>query len=350
MVDQSESRASLAPAAVSPAPVGTRRPGVEPFACASLIREIGRGKDGSKSLPRDQAETLMAAILDGQVSDLELGGILLALRMKGEQHTEIAGFLDAIEARTRRVTAPGLPVVVIPTYNGARHAANLVPLLAGLLAKRGIPVLLHGQASDPAAQGAGSNVSRVSTVDILAKMGVQPSANVFKAEDALHERLVAYLPLDVLSAPLARLISLRRILGVRNVSHTLVKLLCPVAGPALLLSAYTHPEFGSMLNELFAERGTSALLMRATEGEAVVNVRRSQEVLRWRGGQVETLAERAPSAAAELPALPPRDAESTAAWTLAVLAGDIPAPESLIVQCDMIEESAGLLDRRKGTR
>ena len=183
-----------------------------------------------------------------------------------------------------------------------------------------------------------------------AKMGIEASADIGKATDALHERLLAYLPLEVVSAPLARLISLRRMLGVRNVAHTLVKLLCPVAGPALLLSAYTHPEFGSMLNELFAERGTSALLMRATEGEAVVNVRRSQEVLRWRAGQVETLAERAPSAAAQLPELPPRDAESTAAWTLAVLAGDIPAPESLLAQCDMIEESAGLLDRRKGTR
>jgi anthranilate phosphoribosyltransferase len=326
---------------------GTQRADATPFACAALIREIGRGKDGSRPLARNQAGELMGAVLDGRVSDLELGGILLALRMKGEQHTEIAGFLDAIDARTRRVTAPGLPVVVIPTYNGARHAANLVPLLAGLLARRGVPVLLHGQASDPAAQGAGSNVARVTTVDILAKMGIAASTHVQDAEDALQARRLAYLPLDVVCAPLGRLVSLRRVLGVRNVAHTLVKLLCPVTGPTLLLSAYTHPEFGSMLNELFAERGTAALLMRATEGEAVVNVRRSQEVLRWREGEVETLAERAPSAAADLPELPPRDADATAVWTQAVLAGDLPAPESLLRQCDMIEESIGLLDRRK---
>ena len=326
------------------------RVGVEPFACAALIREIGRGKDGSRPLPRDQAELLMGAILDGRVSDLELGGILLALRMKGEQHTEIAGFLDAIDARTRRVTAPGLPVVVLPTYNGARHSANLVPLLAGLLAQRGVPVLLHGQASDPAAQGAGSNVARITTVDILAKMGIAASTSVYHAEDALQERRLAYLPLDTVCAPLGRLVGLRRILGVRNVAHTLVKLLCPVAGPTLLLSAYTHPEFGAMLNELFAERGTAALLMRATEGEAVVNVRRSQEVLRWRAGEVETLAERAPAAAAELPGLPPRDATATAVWTQAVLAGEMPAPASLLRQCEMIQESVGMLDRRKEAR
>jgi anthranilate phosphoribosyltransferase len=326
------------------------REGGEPFACAALIREIGRGKDGSRALPRDQAEALMGAMLDGRVSDLELGGILLALRMKGEQHGEVAGFLDAVDARTRRVTAPGLPVVVIPTYNGARHSANLVPLLAGLLAQRGVPVLLHGQASDPATQGAGSNVARVTTVDILAKMGVAASHSVYDAEDALRERRLAYLPLDAVCAPLGRLVGLRRVLGVRNVAHTLVKLLCPVAGPALLLSAYTHPEFGTMLNELFAERGTAALLMRATEGEAVINVRRGQEVLRWRDGQVETLAERAATAAAELPALPPRDAVATAMWTQAVLAGEMPVPESLVRQLEMIEESVGLLDRRRSPR
>lgn len=345
MVERTEDAASTALA-----PRGTRRADVDAFACAALIREIGRGKDGSRPLARDQADALMGAILDGRVSDLELGGILLALRMKGEQHTEIAGFLDAIDARTRRVDAPGVPVVVIPTYNGARHAANLVPLLASLLARRGVPVLLHGQASDPVAQGAGSNVARVTTVDILAKMGIAASPTIGQADDALRKHRLAYLPLEVASAPLARLVSLRRILGVRNVAHTLVKLLSPVAGPTLLLSAYTHPEFGSMLNELFAERGTAALLMRATEGEAVVNVRRSQEVLRWRDGVVETLAERAPGAAAELPELPPRDADTTAAWTLAVLAGEQPAPASLLHQCDMIEASVAQLDRRGGTR
>ena len=48
------------------------------FAAARFIKEIGRGKKGARSLTRDDAYQLYAAMLDGRVSDLELGGILLA--------------------------------------------------------------------------------------------------------------------------------------------------------------------------------------------------------------------------------------------------------------------------------
>jgi anthranilate phosphoribosyltransferase len=62
------------------------------LAAARFIKEIGRGKDGARSLTHDDARTLYAAMLDGRVSDLELGAILLAMRVKGESVEEIAGY------------------------------------------------------------------------------------------------------------------------------------------------------------------------------------------------------------------------------------------------------------------
>ena len=70
-------------------------PHTEPFAAARFIKEIGRGKKGARSLSRDDAFALYAAMLDGRVADLELGGIMLAMRIKGESVDEIAGFLEA---------------------------------------------------------------------------------------------------------------------------------------------------------------------------------------------------------------------------------------------------------------
>jgi len=70
----------------------------EAFAAARFIKEIGRGKKGARSLSRGDAFDLYAAMLDGRVSDLELGAIMLAMRIKGESVEEIAGFLDAAEA------------------------------------------------------------------------------------------------------------------------------------------------------------------------------------------------------------------------------------------------------------
>ncbi|MDX3906444.1 MAG: DNA-binding protein YbiB [Pigmentiphaga sp.] len=309
----------------------------ESYSCAPLLREIGRGKDGSRALERGQARDLMGAILDGRVTDLELGAVLLALRMKGEAVSEVAGFLDAVEARMHRVEPPaGLPVVVLPTYNGARHAPNLVPLLAWSVAQAGVPVLMHGQASDPRQQGAGSNVARVPTVGILQALDMAAASSPQAAAGDLRRHGVAYLPLAHASPGLARLVGLRRILGVRNVAHTLAKLLRPVQGPTLLLSAYTHPEFGAMLAELFALRREPALLMRGTEGEAVANTRRPQRIARWIDGREETAVEGAERAGAQLPELPAREAAATADWVRAVQQGRIALPAAIAAQRDAI--------------
>jgi anthranilate phosphoribosyltransferase len=305
------------------------------FSCAPFLREIGRGKDGSRALGREQALALMTAILEQKVSDLELGGVLLAMRMKGEAAVEIAGFLDALDASSP-VIETRAPVVVIPTYNGSRHAPNLVPLLALALVDRGVPVLMHGQASDPAAQGAGSNVTRVTTRDILHALGIDPVADRADASARLAAHGMAYVPLEVASPGLARLIGLRRILGVRNVAHTLAKLLRPVSGPSLLLSAYTHPEFGAMLAELFAMRPSAALLMRGTEGEAVANARRPQRIAQWLDGVESTAVEGAAASAAQLPELPERDAAATATWIRAVMRGEAPMPAAIAAQRDAI--------------
>jgi anthranilate phosphoribosyltransferase len=97
------------------------------------IKEIGRGKDGARALSREQAADLLGQVLDGSVTDLEVGAFCLAMRIKGETAQEMAGFLDAVRSRAALVPAGAIPTVVIPSYNGARKLPLLTPLLALLL-------------------------------------------------------------------------------------------------------------------------------------------------------------------------------------------------------------------------
>ena len=97
-------------------------------------------------MTQEQSEWLFGEILDGHVPDMELGAILLSMRVKGEDIIEVAGFKRAMDARTLQLDVPPGPrCVVIPTYNGARKQANLMPLVALLLAQRDVPVLIHGR-------------------------------------------------------------------------------------------------------------------------------------------------------------------------------------------------------------
>lgn len=304
----------------------------EHFAAARCIKIIGRGKDGARSLNREDAQALYAAMLERRVTDLELGAILLAMRIKGESVDEIAGFLDAAEASFEQLSAPlsalsAFAPVVIPSYNGSRKMANLTPLLALLLAREGVPVLVHGVTQDP---------GRVTSAEIFAAMGLAHSDSVQQAEACFARREPAFMPIGALASAMARLLDTRRALGVRNSTHTLVKILQPFKGPALRLTSYTHPEYLAMLSSYFATAAPAArgdvFLMRGTEGETVANARRAQQIDWYHAGTCTTLVQTQPVAAAEIALPEAPDAASTARWTEAVLRQEQPVPATIAEQ------------------
>ncbi len=244
---------------------------------SALIKEIGRGARGARDLNRDDAQALFAAMLAGQVPELELGAVLIALRIKGESATELAGFIAAMQANTASLAAPPGPrTVLLPSFNGARKQANLMPLVALLLAREGIPVLIFGRHDFD---------SRVSPFELLSALGLPAAASLDEANAQLASRRLAVLPLASLNRGLDALMALRPRLGVRNSSHSLAKLLDPFAatpGRSVRVVAVTHPEYldsmGSVLPGLTRDGGR-ALLMRASEGEAYAHLRRKAHLI-----------------------------------------------------------------------
>src|SRR4051812_41152644 len=114
-----------------------------PMGISQYIKEIGRGKQGARPISREQAADLFGQVLDGSITDLELGAFCLAMRIKGETADEMAGFLDAPAARIHKVPVRAPAAMVLPSYNGARRLPVLTPLLALLVARRGLPVVMH---------------------------------------------------------------------------------------------------------------------------------------------------------------------------------------------------------------
>lgn len=308
------------------------------FSCARFIKEIGRGPNGARALSRDDAHDLYAAMLDGRVSDVELGAVLVAYRLKGESPIELSGMLAAAHATIELLRTPDgrYRAVSIPTYNGARKQANLTPLLAMLLAREGVPVLVHGVTEDP---------GRVTSAEIFAELGMPAASETADIEHALATSHVAFAPIATLSPKLARLLSLRRVLGVRNSTHTLVKLLQPFADPALRLVNYTHPPYRDNLSSLFRDHpdvgAGGALLARGTEGEAVADTRRQVQVDWLHDGTAETIVESERRAEDAAPAaLPERDAAATARWIERVVADELAAPPEIVRQVEIIKRVA----------
>ncbi len=285
------------------------------------IKDIGRGKDGARAIDRAQAADLMGQVLDGQVSDLELGAFCLAMRIKGETPEEMAGFLDAAHARLNQVATGNAPTVVLPSYNGARKLPVLTPLLALLLAREGVAVVVHGSMTED---------KRVPAEAVLAELGILPSAGRASAGQ------VAFVPTASLHGGLDRLLSVRRVVGLRNSGHSLVKLMNPCDAPALVVGSYTHPEYLQSMSATFALTGQHALLLRGTEGEPVADARRTPAMDVFKDGQTHRVQEQREGSLEKLPDMPAIDAAATAAWIRQVLRGERAVPEPIALQVQHI--------------
>jgi anthranilate phosphoribosyltransferase len=331
-------RVALQSRSLSPSFIMQSSSDASTFPTARFIKEIGRGVKGARSLSRDDAYALYAAMLDGRVSDLEMGGIMLAMRIKGESVDELDGFLAAAEESFPLLQAPesDYAPIVIPSYNGSRQMPNLTPLLALLLAREGVPVFIHGVTEDP---------GRVTTAEILRELGHTAANDAKQVAEQFARRAPVFMPIEHLAPRMARLLSLRRILGVRNSTHTLVKILQPFAQPALRLTSYTHPEYLTTLTEYFATRAPAArgdvFLMRGTEGETVANAKRAQQISWMHQNEWSVLVQKQ-EPVDEMPPLPAsREPQVTAAWIVDALAGRVPIPAPIadqVEQCLLISK------------
>jgi len=299
-----------------------------PMGISQYIKEIGRGARGARPLDRAQSCDLFGQVLDGSVTDLEVGAFCLAMRIKGETPEEMAGFLDATHARLARFPATARPTIVLPSYNGARRLPVLTPLLALLLAREGLPVLVHGAATES---------TRVLSSSVLAALGVAPLATVRPIADGE----VAFAPTELLSPGLKRLLDVRRVVGLRNPGHSVVKLMQPALGPSVIVASYTHSEYAQSMAATFELTGTTALLSRGLEGESVADPRRTAQVDGFVDGRRFALQAQQPGTLAEVPGLPPDiDVASTADYTRRVLAGSVEAPAAIAQQVAHIVQLA----------
>ncbi|AIN16805.1 MULTISPECIES: DNA-binding protein YbiB [Yersinia] len=289
---------------------------------SKIIKEIGRGKNHARDLDQTTAYELYKAMLAGQVPELELGGILIAFRIKGESEQEILGFYQAMQEQVMSLRAPQnrpLPVV-IPSYNGARKQANLTPLLALLLARLGLPVVVHGVTEDS---------SRVTSAEIFQHLNIPWSHSATEAQQRLDDGLPVFIPVSALSAQLDDQLQQRWRMGVRNSSHTLAKLATPfVRDQALRLASVSHPEYMQKVGGFFQAISAPALLQQGTEGEVYANPLRCPPIHYIDNGEQQILLERQPEPA-ELALPSSKEAAITARWIEDCLASVVPIPDSI---------------------
>jgi anthranilate phosphoribosyltransferase len=174
-----------------------------------------------RALSADQIAAVFGAIMEGEATPAQIGGLLIALRMKGETPDEIAGAARAMRARATRIACPDAADAVDTCGTGGDGSGtiNVSTLAAIVAAAAGARVAKHGNRALS---------SRAGSADVLEALGVRIDAPVPVVERCLRECGIGFLFAPAFHAATRHAAGPRRELGTR----TLFNLLGPLTNPA----------------------------------------------------------------------------------------------------------------------
>jgi anthranilate phosphoribosyltransferase len=126
----------------------------------SIIAKVATGA----TLSREEAAAAFDRMMSGEATPSQLGGLLMALRVRGETVDEITGAVSAVRAKMLRVKAPADAVDVVGTGGDGSGSVNVSTCAAFIVAGAGIPVAKHGNRALSSRSGA---------ADVLSSLGVK---------------------------------------------------------------------------------------------------------------------------------------------------------------------------------
>lgn len=168
-----------------------------------------------------QADSAAAfdAMLSGEVTPAQMGGFLMALRVRGESVDEIVGAVSAMRAKMLRVQAPDNAVDIVGTGGDGHGSYNVSTLAALIVAGCGAPVAKHGNRAASSRSGAS---------DVLGALGVAIGLPAAGVADCIAQAGVGFMMAQTHHAAMRHVGPARMELGAR----TIFNLLGPLSNPA----------------------------------------------------------------------------------------------------------------------
>jgi anthranilate phosphoribosyltransferase len=212
----------------------------------SLLPYLHRVAAGS-DLSAEEAHQAMGVLLEGQAGEAEIAGFLVALKMKGETATELAGFARAM--RDRMIVVDAGPDVIDTCGTGGDGSGtfNVSTAAAIVMAGAGAHVAKHGNRSIS---------SNTGSADVLEALGVRVTdVTPEEAARSIREIGIGFLFAPAMHPAMKHAQPVRRALKTRTVFNLLGPLVNPARAQAQLIGA-PSPETAKLMAEALAELGT----------------------------------------------------------------------------------------------
>ncbi|HZP21327.1 MAG TPA: anthranilate phosphoribosyltransferase [Bauldia sp.] len=201
-----------------------------------------------KPLTRAEAEEAFGIIMSGDATPAQIGGFLMALRVRGETVDEIAGAVSAMRAKMLKVEAPPDAIDVVGTGGDSASTYNISTTSAFVVAGAGVPVAKHGNRALTSKSGA---------ADVLTALGVKIDIPPAKIAESIREAGIGFMFAPAHHSAMRHVGPTRVELGTRTIFNLLGPLSNPAGVKRMLVGVFA-PEYVEPVAHVFRELGAEA--------------------------------------------------------------------------------------------
>jgi len=179
---------------------------------------IGKTATGA-ALTREEAAHAFDKMMSGEATPAQMGGLLMALRVRGETVDEITGAVATMRAKMLKVDAPTGAIDVVGTGGDAAGSFNISTCAAFIVAGAGVPVAKHGNRALSSQSGA---------ADVLSALGIKIDLDPVAISRCIKEAGIGFMFAPMHHPAMKHVGPTRVELGTR----TIFNLLGPLSNPA----------------------------------------------------------------------------------------------------------------------
>ena len=173
------------------------------------------------SLTEEQSKEAFDIIMTGNATPSQIGGFLMAMRVRGETTEEITGAALSMREKVVKITAPFGAIDTVGTGGDASGTFNISTASSFIVSATGVPVAKHGNKALSSKTGA---------ADVLSQLGVNLDCDISLVQRAMDEIGICFLMAPRHHMAMRHVAASRSELGTR----TIFNILGPLANPALV--------------------------------------------------------------------------------------------------------------------
>lgn len=268
-----------------------------------------------KSLDAQQAEAAFSELIGGKASEEVAASFLLALKSKGENIAEIVAAAQVMRSRMVTAHAPEGAMDVCGTGGDGKGSLNISTAVAFVVAACGVPVAKHGNRAVTSQSG---------SMDVLAALGILPSADAGFIATCFERAGICFLSAPDFHPALAALAPVRKKLGTRTIFNLLGPLCNPAGVRRQLVGVYDAMRVQPMAEALRQLGSESAWVVHGGDGSDELSIGGTSVVAALRENTVRVFQLPLPDqfAAPEPESLKGADAAHNAAALRGLLTGE----------------------------